>query len=236
MEFNLSSMENRPSVQEQIATDIRQDILKNRALGDKLPSEADYVKRYHVARTTIQRSLKELEEQGIIERVHGKGSFVKLKKPKIDMFNFSGFSDYARRIGAVPTTSIIDKTMQASGNQRLMRLTRLRGIKQNGEVTQLTIDESTLSLKQFPGLDQFDLENNSLYSTLRQEYRVSPATANLSVNAIIPTAKQRQLLEVDDNIPLLEVSGNVVTYDNDLVEHVKIIYSNEANFKFIVGV
>lgn len=236
MPLNTSLFNARISIQEQIAADIRQDIFKNRSIGDRLPSEAEFVKQYHVARTTIQRSLKELEEQGVIERIHGKGSYVKLKKPQIDMFNFSGFSDYARRIGATPVTKIINKTIQGIGNDQVLQLTRLRGIQQENEVTQLTIDESRLRLSQFPGLENYDLETRSLYETLRQKYNVNPATANLSVTAILPSVTQIELLEESERNPLLEVAGNVVTYENELVEHVKIIYSSSANFKFIVGV
>jgi len=44
--------------------------------GQKLPSENDLVVALEVSRMTINRALRELTQQGLINRVHGLGSFV----------------------------------------------------------------------------------------------------------------------------------------------------------------
>lgn len=230
------SSSGRRNLTQTISMDIRQDIIKNHKVGDKLLSESDYVKSYGVSRTTIQRALKELERQGIIERRQGQGSFVKLMKPKIDMYNFKGFSEYARQIGAQAVTKQVSKDVNTMNGDLVMQLKRLRGIQQNNDITQLTLDHSILNLKDFPGLEDFDYENNSLYDVLRNEYNVEPATANLSVHPVMPTEEEAKLLEVSVKNPLLVVSGKVFTYDNVIVEDVRIMYSNRANFKFIVSV
>ncbi|WP_407888223.1 GntR family transcriptional regulator [Levilactobacillus sp. N40-8-2] len=221
------------SVRAQIVADIQSDILKNRATGDKLPSESEYAEHYDVTRSTIQKALKDLEDLQMIDRVQGKGSFVKLKNPKIDMFNFKGFSDYALQIGAEPITKVLKK--EILDDQELV-LQRLRGIKSGDHTIQLTLDESHLNLESFPGLDHYDFATQSLYQTLRTDFKVYPATANLLVSPIIPTAEQAKLLEVAANQPLLQVTGQVRTSENELVETIKVIYSNQSNFKFVVGV
>jgi len=221
------------SVRAQIVADIQSTILKSMTTGDKLPSESAYAEHYDVTRSTIQKALKDLEDLQMIDRIQGKGSFVKLKNPKIDMFNFKGFSDYALQIGAEPITKVLKK--EILGDQELV-LQRLRGIKTGGKTIQLTLDESHLSLESFPGLDQYDFAKHSLYQTLRTDFKVYPATANLLVSPIMPTDEQAKLLEVDVNQPLLQVTGQVRTSENDLVETIKVIYSNQSNFKFVVGV
>ena len=45
--------------------------------GQKLPSEADLVKRFSTSRLTVQRALKELQHQGTIERRAGSGTYVR---------------------------------------------------------------------------------------------------------------------------------------------------------------
>ena len=44
--------------------------------GDRLPSEAELSHEYDVNRLTVRRALSELNQRGLIETVHGKGSFV----------------------------------------------------------------------------------------------------------------------------------------------------------------
>jgi len=221
------------SVRAQIVADIQSSILKGMKTGDQLPSEADYAEQYGVTRSTIQKALKDLEDLQMIDRVQGKGSFVKQKNPKIDMFNFKGFSDYALQMGAEPVTKVLKK--EIVDDQELV-LQRLRGINTGGNTIQLTLDESHLDLTAFPGLDQVDFAQQSLYQTLRKKFNVYPATANLLVSPIMPTAEQATLLEVGAQQPLLQVTGQVRTSENDLVETIKVIYSSQSNFKFVVGV
>jgi DNA-binding LacI/PurR family transcriptional regulator len=45
--------------------------------GQKLPSEADLVLRFSTSRLTVQRALKELQHQGLIERRAGSGTYVR---------------------------------------------------------------------------------------------------------------------------------------------------------------
>lgn len=44
--------------------------------GTKLPSENEIAKSYGVSRVTVRRALDELEQEGIVLRIHGRGTFV----------------------------------------------------------------------------------------------------------------------------------------------------------------
>jgi GntR family transcriptional regulator, histidine utilization repressor len=44
-------------------------------VGEKMPSEADLIGRFAVARMTVNRALKELQAEGLIERRQGAGTF-----------------------------------------------------------------------------------------------------------------------------------------------------------------
>lgn len=50
--------------------------------GFKLPTERELCGEYGVSRITVRHALMLLEEQGLIERVQGRGTFVKSVKPK----------------------------------------------------------------------------------------------------------------------------------------------------------
>ena len=56
---------------------IKADILGGK-YGDAqaLPSEIALVRRFGVSRTTVQRALRDLEREGLVEKVQRKGSFV----------------------------------------------------------------------------------------------------------------------------------------------------------------
>src|SRR5437899_8328474 len=47
----------------------------------RLPSEAQLVERFRVSRPTVGRALRDLQDQGLIERRVGSGSFVRRPDP-----------------------------------------------------------------------------------------------------------------------------------------------------------
>lgn len=224
------------SLRAQIVADIQSDIFKNREVGEKLPSEAEYAKQFKVTRSTIQKALKDLGEMNLINKVQGKGSFVAMKQPKVKMFNFKGFSDYARHIGAEPVTKVLSKKIEKAENTKYLILRRLRSIKTNTGCVPLTLDQSTLDLTTFPGLQNFNFETNSLYDVLRTEFRVNPMATTLRMSAITLDGKEAKQLDCFSSTPLLQANGTVFDSNNDVVEVVKIVYSQYAEFKINLGI
>ncbi|HHW71987.1 MAG TPA: substrate-binding domain-containing protein [Firmicutes bacterium] len=69
------------ALHEEIAEQIRADIARsNLASGDKLGTELELAARYGVSRSTIRQALISLENAGLIERLHGRGTFVADKR------------------------------------------------------------------------------------------------------------------------------------------------------------
>lgn len=54
--------------------------------GDRMPSEADLCPRFGVSRLTIQRVLKELQIEGLIERKAGSGTYVRQRAAEGNLF------------------------------------------------------------------------------------------------------------------------------------------------------
>lgn len=76
--------------QNQIYNQIRNEIICGRwKVGDKLPTEIEYSQNFSVARNTLRCAFKMLEDEGFIERVKSKGTFVKMPKIKLEDKNIS---------------------------------------------------------------------------------------------------------------------------------------------------
>ena len=66
-----------PAKQLALIEKIREDIAAGRYRNDLcLPTEAEYSVLFHVSRQTVRKALNALEEQGVIRRVQGSGSYV----------------------------------------------------------------------------------------------------------------------------------------------------------------
>lgn len=66
----------------QLATLLRQKIaMREYRLGDQLPPESKLVKEYGVSRMTVRQAMANLEEEGLIRRQPGRGTFVAKEPP-----------------------------------------------------------------------------------------------------------------------------------------------------------
>ncbi|MFI5803566.1 GntR family transcriptional regulator [Streptomyces sp. NPDC051561] len=66
----------------QIAEDLAQQIKAGvLAPGEKVPSESELMSRYGVSQGTARKAVAELRPTGLIDTLHGKGSFVKSQPP-----------------------------------------------------------------------------------------------------------------------------------------------------------
>ena len=78
---SLDPASDRP-VYKQIADHLRIAIERGRLHeGDQLPSEAQLMDHYGVARMTIRNAMRLLQDEGLVTAEHGKGSYVRSRPP-----------------------------------------------------------------------------------------------------------------------------------------------------------
>lgn len=77
---------------EQILNQIRESILSSVLHpGDKLPSESAFTTHLEISRNTIRQALLSAENEGLIERIVGKGSYVRDHKARSSTLDFVGY-------------------------------------------------------------------------------------------------------------------------------------------------
>ncbi|MGC9378711.1 GntR family transcriptional regulator [Streptomyces sp. MH13] len=78
-----------PKAYEVIADALRRSIREGeRKPGDRLPSEADLAQRYGRSVPTVQNALRLLSDEGLIDKRHGRGTFV--RRPRIPAVRENG--------------------------------------------------------------------------------------------------------------------------------------------------
>jgi DNA-binding LacI/PurR family transcriptional regulator len=65
-----------------ITAQLRESIIKGSArIGDQLPSEPELMAQYRVSRSTLREAVASLVHEGLLRRVHGKGTYVSKRPP-----------------------------------------------------------------------------------------------------------------------------------------------------------
>ena len=139
--------------------------------GDQLPSEVELMNQFKVSRATVRQAMQELENEGIIEKKHGLGTFVAEPKVSIEMNGFFSFNEEAKKLNQTPHTTItqfersvcpskkIQQRLSLSPQDEVITIQRLRRIDEDPVLLETTY----LPGKRFLTLHQEELENQSLY-------------------------------------------------------------------------
>lgn len=79
-----------------------------------IPSENALCRHYKASRTTIRAALRQLQEQGLIERKQGKGTFYRPRHIAKNLGSIVDFHSEARMAGRVPRTRVISLRARAA--------------------------------------------------------------------------------------------------------------------------
>ena len=77
-------------------------ILRSRVLDgtykphEQLPSESEMMTAFNVSRITVRQALNDLQNEGLVFRIHGKGTFVSKPKAFQDLGRLQGFGEAMR--------------------------------------------------------------------------------------------------------------------------------------------
>jgi GntR family transcriptional regulator len=103
-------LKRNPSLTDQAKAHIKQQILENQFEEDRIPSEMDLAESLGVSRTTIRDALSRLENEGVIYRKQGSGTFVnrpglRIKSRLEEIWSYEAvLEDH----GYVPSTRVLD--------------------------------------------------------------------------------------------------------------------------------
>ena len=77
------------------------------SIDHRVPSENELARRYHVSRMTARKALNELLRDGLVERVSGKGTFVRKQQITQAYFHIHAFSESAQRLGVRARSKVV---------------------------------------------------------------------------------------------------------------------------------
>lgn len=165
----------------QLADELRARILDGvYAPNDLLPSEATMIATYGVSRITVRQAIALLVEEGIVQRIQGKGTIVQALKVEQ---NFLGLHDFARdltRQGHKPSFKILEyaRTEPTEHFRELFSLTK--GEQVHAILRLKLSDDQPIMLERlalpsniFPQLDEKKLRTQWISQILSETYGVS---------------------------------------------------------------
>lgn len=113
-----------PSLTDQAKAHIKQQILDNQFEEDRIPSETDLAESLGVSRTTIRDALSRLENEGVIYRKQGAGTFVNRPGLRIRsrLEEIWSYEAMLEAHGYTPSTRVVDVHTQPANSDMAAEL------------------------------------------------------------------------------------------------------------------
>jgi DNA-binding GntR family transcriptional regulator len=206
----------------QLAELLEEEIVSSRWVpGTRVPSENELGARYGLSRTTIRQALARLEQEGLVSREKGRGTFVSDSRPRSWLIQSTEgfFHDEFVRAGRAVTSRILrlervelprwasDQLALEPGSEGMV-VERVRSV--DGLVALYVIN----CLPAFAAEAVVGLQpDESLYQRLAEAGAISVVGGSRSLQAATAGPKLAKLLEVDRSAALAYIES--VTWDEN---------------------
>jgi GntR family transcriptional regulator len=197
----------------------------------QLPPERQLAERLRISRMTARQAISLLARDGSLVVRHGIGVFVADPKFAYDAVQIVGFTEATMRRGS----RVFSRVMEQRVTEPPESVARALGLRDQDETIKivrvrsadgapLALETSYLPARCCPGLVDEDLETQSLYSLLKNRYRVPLLRSSQTVEATVADEYEAGLFGIAAGVPLLLIEGITYSVNHQPVERFKSLY------------
>lgn len=190
----------RPPRYEEIATYLR-ELVATGEPGDRLPSEADLCERFGVSRMTARHAVQTLEQEHLLHRKRGKGTFVSPRPVPRLLGSPLSFTESMARRGMTAASRLVEsgyaepseddvKALEIAADERVGLLERIR----YADGVPMAIERAVLAPECSAVIET--LGDGSLHDAFEAAGHI-PSRATAQVDARPATPRERQLLDLE---------------------------------------
>lgn len=206
--------------------------------GDQLPSEAGLGEEFGVSRITVRQALAELEQKELVERVPGKGTYVRRRGPKVERITrLTGFGENMAALGitagyrtlragetAAPTE--VSDRLGVSGRRSYLVE---RVLLADGEAVGAHVSYMPLWLvRNAPTAFELEaLESGSLYEAV-EKAGTALYRAEEIVEPVLLDRSEAEKLEAEEGSLALQIRRTVYDPGEHPIEYVTITYRADS--------
>lgn len=200
--FSKLSLESDIPLYSQLVNIIKRNITAGTLVpGDLIPSESELCKTFDISRSTVRQAVSMLEDEGLVIRKQGRGTYVAEPKMSRMTEKLYSFTTEVLSLGLKPSSKLVEyevieptpdivKMLELDGPEtKVYKFSRIR--YSDGEA--LILESSFYPQYLYPELTRPMLERSSFYSLLT-ERGIVPYEAVDSYEAVVMSRREAELL------------------------------------------
>lgn len=195
-----------------------------------IPSERELMEIFGVSRITIRKALDSLVQDGRLNRVQGKGTYV-ADGITHDLISLISFTEDMQSRGMLVGRQVLE-AHTVSADEEVAAQLRIEDGSPIFELNRVFFADgrpinwtvSHLPSDIFPDIESHDFTQQSLYALIEGKYRVKITKARRMLEAVLATDQAAELLGVETGDPLIrfhcETHGELPDHGLGVVERV----------------
>lgn len=198
--------------------------------GTIMPGEVELAEKFGCARATVNRAMRELAEEGVIERKRKAGTLVKLSPTARAKFDIPVIREEIELTGGVYRYALVERTQEVAPNWLRVRLALLP----DDEVLHLIcmhyrdnkpyqFEDRWINLAAVPNAAETKFETVGPNEWLLRE--MSYTHAEISFSATRATAEVAEFLECADGDPLF-ASERVTRFEGKTITFARMVFAS----------
>lgn len=198
-------------------------LIKEGYYQEKIPSERELMEAYKVSRSTVREAVSHLVRDGILEKVHGKGTFISLKPIQDWLGSLSSTTEIIKRMGMKPDAKLIkhgivetpDEIKEVTGFQEAYYIKRIRYAND----VPIAIEVQYYPIEIGKKLAEFDIEKGTLYDFLEEDLQIKFSDAEQIITSGQLSKEDAELLEIPEPFNVLVTERLLMDQEGDLIEY-----------------
>ncbi|MES2259686.1 MAG: GntR family transcriptional regulator [Pseudomonadota bacterium] len=178
----------------------------------QLPAESELGSIFGVSRITVRQALGDLQKEGLIFKVPGKGTFVAKPKAFQELTQLEGLAEAMARMGheiynqvishkTVPASAKVAHKLGLAKDQPVDEIKRIRHLNREPLSLEVTYVQTELGER----LAQEDLAGRDIFLILENDYGITLGRADLQIEAALSDAALAHALRVDEGSAILRI-------------------------------
>lgn len=178
----------------------------------QMPSEHELCAMFGVSRITVRQALGDLQKEGLLFKLHGKGTFVSKPKAFQNVSSLQGFAEAMSSMGYEIVNQLRSFRVVEASRQVAARL----GVEEGSPVTEihrvrlLNREPVSLELTWLPEtlgarLANADLVTRDIFLILENDCGVPLGHADIAIDAILADEDIADALRVEEGSPVLRI-------------------------------
>jgi GntR family transcriptional regulator len=215
----------------QLAEIIRNEALSGMMVDEsgKMPTEQELVERFKVSRITIRHALKILEDEGMLRRERGRGTFLQTNQAENWSGQLLGFSETIVASGMEPGAKLLaygtvqDAPLEVVTHLKLSNAWELKRLRYADQVP-IAIEHAFYPLTVGKQLMNQDLQSLFVYAFIETNTGISLRNGKQWISATNASKEEAEMLELKEGSALLHIERVIYDSTQMPIEYLKAVF------------